>query len=209
MKPFSYTNKNGAAYYLHAVQLARGRTLYVARRAATGAVPKLPQGFEVRENVHGQVSVRRVHKRQLTRLEEQLIRSAMAQFRPFAYVLDVDGRAATIFASAGDRKCFSESLDAEFADGFADALTKTLAKRYSPELVEMFRTRQKQHGTKHLRYYPLLRFVISERKRRLFAVERVCFTGESSWVRLEVLPLSAAATKYLPHLGRDSFFDLI
>jgi hypothetical protein len=208
MKPFSFTNRDGVTYYVHALQMARG-TLYVARRAAPGAVPRLPAGFEVRENVHGQVSVRRTRKRQITSLEEQVLRGAMVRFRPFAYVMDIDGRTATIFVSAEDRKCFLGSLDAEFAGGFADALTKTLAKRYSPELVEMFRAKRRHQAARQPRYYPLLRFVIADRRRRLFAVERVCFTGESSWVRLEVMPLSSALTKYLPHLGRDSFFSLI
>ncbi len=134
---------------------------------------------------------------------------ALEQLRPFAYELDIDGRMATVYASAQDRKCFAESLDADFADGFADALTKTLAKSYSSDLVAMFRARRREQNAKRPQFYALLRFVIADNRKRLFAVERVCFTGESSWVRLEVMPLSAAVMKYLPHLGRDSFFDLI
>jgi hypothetical protein len=44
---------------------------------------------------------------------------------------------------------------------------------------------------------------------RRFAVERVCFSGDSGWMRLEVTALTAAMMKYLPHLGKDSFFDLL
>ena len=113
------------------------------------------------------------------------------------------------YASAQDRKCFTESLDAEFADGFADALTDALAKKYPPELVAMFRARRRRHDAKRPRFFPLLQFVVTDRTKRLFAVERVCFTGQSDWIRLETLPLSAAVMKYLPHLGRDSFFDLM
>jgi len=209
MKPFSYTNRHGATYYLHAVRGTDGRTYHVMRRSAKGALKRMPDGFEVRENVHGQVGVRRVRPKQFTPMEERLLRTAMENLRPFAYLLDIDGDAATVYASAEDRKCFLETLDAEFADGFAEALTKALAKRYSPELVEMFRARRKQQNAKRPRYYPLLRFVIADKRTRRFAVERVCFSGEDSWIRLEVLPLSAAIMKYLPHLGRDSFFDLI
>ena len=133
----------------------------------------------------------------------------MAQLRPYAYELDVNGRSATVYASAQDRKCFADSLDAEFADGFADALTDALAKKYPPELVAMFRARRRRQDAKRPRFFPLLRFVITERTKRLFAVERVCFTGQSDWIRLETLPLSAAVMKYLPHLGRNSFFDLM
>lgn len=209
MKRFSYTNRHGTIYHLHTVRGSDGRTCYVMRGSGKGAIAALPSGFEVRENVHGQVSIRRVRPRQITKMEEHLLRTAMENLRPFAHLLDIDGKAATVYASAEDRKCFLESLDAEFADGFADALTKTLAKRYSPELVDMFRARRRQQTARRPRYYPLLRFVLADRRARRFAVERVCFTGENSWIRLEVLPLTAAVMKYLPHLGRDSLFDLI
>lgn len=209
MKPFTYTNRDGATYYLHVVRGIDGRTYHVMRKTLEGAVERLPNGMEIRENVHGQVTVRRGRLARFTPMEERLLRAAMENLRPFAYLLDIDGNAATVYASAEDRKCFLESLDAEFADGFAEALTKALTKRYSSELVEMFRARRKRQNAKRPRYYPLLRFVIEDKQERMFAVERVCFSGESSWIRLEVLPLSAAVMKYLPHLGRDSFFDLI
>ncbi|MBS3821605.1 MAG: hypothetical protein KGY81_07575 [Phycisphaerae bacterium] len=209
MGRFSYTNKYGRTYYLHIARGSDGRMRHVMRLNGEAAASELPPGFEVRENVHGQVSVRRQRKRWFRPLERQLLRTAMQRFRPFAYALDIEGKTATVYASAEDRKCFLGSLDAEFAHGFADALTKALAKRYSPELVEMFRARQQEKKAKRPAYYPLLRFVLTDEQDRRFAVERVCFTGESAWVRLETLPLSAALSKYLPHLGRESFFDLI
>ena len=209
MKRFTYTDRDGQTYYPHAVRRTDGREIYVMRKQRAGALKSLPDTHEVRESIHGGVSVRRKRPRLISTAEERLLRGALAQSRPLAYELDIEGRSATVYASSLDRKCFAESLDAEFADGFADALTKTLAKRYPPELVAMFRARQREQDAKRPRFYPLLRFVLADRTKRLFAVERVCFTGESSWIRLEVLPLSAAAMKYLPHLGRDSFFDLI
>lgn len=209
MEPFSYTNKYGRTYYVHALRSADGHTRHTMRTERDGALAELPAGLEVRENVHGQVSVRRKRPRHFSKLEKQLLESAMDQFRPFAYVLDIEGKAATVYASAEDRKCFLESLDAEFAEGFAEALNKALAKRYSPELVDMFRARRKEENAKRPRFYPLLRFVMVDKKQRRCAVERVAFSGENSWIRLEVLSLPAALTKYLPHLGRQSFFDLI
>lgn len=209
MKPSSYTNCHGESYYLHAIRRETGRIIHVMRKKADGALPHMPDGYEVRESVQGRLSVRRVRPRSLTEAEEFLLAGQVKRLRPFAYKLDIDGPAATVYASALDRKCFTESLDAEFANGFADALTKALAGRYSPDLVAMFRARRKEKDAKRSRFYPLLRFVVSDKDKRLFAVERVCFTGDSAWARLEVLPLTAAMLKYLPHLGRDSFFDLI
>jgi len=209
MRSFSYTNAYGDTYYLHILRRGKGHTACVMRKQASGAVAVLPEGYEVRENVQGQVSVRRKQERGFTEAEEQLLSCQLKRLRPFAYRLDVTGPAATIYASALDRKCFADSLDAEFANGFADALTKTLAGRYSPDLVALFRARRKDKNAKRPRFYPLLRLVLADEERRRFAVERVCFTGDSGWMRLEVMALSSAMLKYLPHLGKDSFFDLI
>ncbi len=209
MRPFAYTNGYGDTYYLHVLRRGKGRTVYVMRKRAAGAVSALPTGYEVRENVHGQVSVRRKSRRFFTEAEEHLLTSQIKRLRPFAYRLDITGRTATVYASALDRKCFAESLDAEFADGFADALTKALAERYSPDLVALFRARRKDKNAKRPRFYPLLRLALVDEDTRRFAVERVCFTGDSGWMRLEVLPLATAMLRYLPHLGKDSFFDLI
>jgi len=209
MAPFSYTNRYGRTYYVHLIAESGGQPLHVMRTCAAGAAAELPDGLEVRENVNGQVSVRRRRQRRFKPLEERLLHAALKRFRPFAYRLDIDGKAATVYASAEDRKCFLQSLDAEFAEGFAEALTRALAERYSAEVVAMFRARRQEQNARRPRYYPLLRFILVDPRARHFAVERVCFSGEASWIRLEVLSLLPAVTKYLPHLGRDSFFDLM
>jgi len=209
MTLFSYTNHYGRTYYLHQRHRADGTTLYLMRASMAGALGALPDDLEVRENIYGSVSVRRRRARQISDIEAELMSAALRQSRPFAYRLDIDGRAATIFASADDRLCFNESLEAEFAEGFAQVLRTVLATRYSSELIEMFRARRDEAHGKRLRYYPVLRFVLADRKQRLFSVERVCFTGERSWIRLATLSLPGALMKYLPHLGRDSFFDLL
>jgi hypothetical protein len=209
MKPFYVTNQHGQSYYLHRKRRSDGQVVYVLRTSATNALGALPDSLEVREHVHGRVSVRRRRARPISESETDLLGTALAQSRPFAYRLDIDGRAATIYASADDRRCFSESLEADFAEGFSQALRTLLTKRYSAELIEMFRTRREEKRNRRPRYYPLMRFVLADRERRLFSVERVCFTGESSWIRLQTLSLPAALMKYLPHLGRDSFFDLL
>jgi hypothetical protein len=209
MTPFSFTNHYGQTYYLHRKRRSDGRIVYALRTSATNATGVLPDSLEVRENVQGRVSVRQHRVRQIAEREAQLLEAALAQSRPFAYRLDVDGRAATIYASAADRHCLSESVEADFAEGFSQALRTLLTKRYAPELIALFRERRQEERGRRPRYYPVMRFVLADKEQRLFSVERVCFTGESSWVRLEILSLPAALMKYLPHLGRDSFFDLL
>jgi hypothetical protein len=56
-----------------------------------------------------------------------------------------------------------------------------------------------------------MRFQLVDKDQRLFAVERMTYRGEGGWHSLlwhgEALP--ELARKYLPHLGRDSFFELV
>ena len=55
-----------------------------------------------------------------------------------------------------------------------------------------------------------MRFVLVDRKQRLFRVERACYRpwhdGRLSLERTG--PLSELADEYLPHLCRESFFEL-
>ena len=205
-----YVNRLGQDYYVRQ-SCGAGTVRYVASRTRLGALARLPAGYEVCEGINGQVSVRRARPRQVAVAEERLVASVLLQTRPHGYKAAVMDKAITIFASALDRKTFSGSLDAEFAEGFAAALEETLARKYGRELADLFRVRrQARDGSGgHLRYYPLLQFELSDRRRRLFKVKRIYFTGDQDWLLLETLSLSAALMKYLPHLGKDSFFDLL
>ena len=205
-----YVNRLGQNYYARQSSSA-GTVRYVAARTPLGALTRLPAGYEICEDINGRVSIRRIRPRQVAVAEERLVVSVLFQTRPHGYKAAVRDNAITIFASALDRKTYSGSLDAEFAEGFAAALEETLARKYGRELADLFRVRrQARDGSGgHLRYYPLLQFELADRRRRLFKVKRIYFTGDQDWLLLETLSLSAALMKYLPHLGKDSFFDLL
>ena len=135
----------------------------------------------------------------------------MKRLRPNGYISKAAGPAITIHASAHDAKCFAESLDAEFSAGFAAALEDVFERKYGRELADYFRAarRRRDGKKKRPRYYPLLRFELHDPGKRLFQVKRIAFTGDEEWCPLEKLTLPAAILRFLPHLGRDSFFDLL
>ena len=176
-----------------------------------GVLERLPADFEVRENTNGQVSVRRRRIAQITPAEAQLALNTISRLRPNGYRVHIGDRCITILASAQDHKSFSSSVDAEFADGFAAALEEMFARRYGPQLAAMFRAKRLAHAglAKNPRFYPLLRFQLADKMRRIFWVARIYFSGDQDWLQLEKLSLPAALMKYAPHLGRDSFFDLL
>ncbi len=63
VKPLSYTNVRGVAYYAHKIRTKKGDWRYVMKRDADGALRKLPEGMEVSENVNGRVYIRRERAR--------------------------------------------------------------------------------------------------------------------------------------------------
>jgi len=206
--PFVHTNRHGVRFHVRAVRDRRGRHVLVMGTSPEGSLQTLPSGYEVRENVHGHVSIRRKGRSRIRTQEEWMVRACVARLKPFAHAVGAEDSSITIYASALDRKCFAGSLDAEFADGFAAALNDALGKRYGGELVEMFRANRRSGKDGKARFYPLLRFRLKDRRRRIFYVERVCFSGDTSWLVLGTMSLPAALMKYVPHLGRDTLFDL-
>lgn len=210
MTMHTHINRYGHAYYIHNRAQGRDRKpRYVMSRQKAGALAEIPKEYEVRENVHGQVSIRRKRQSALLPEEKTLLGEAMKRSPASGYELDIDGSKATIFASSLDRRCLAECLDEEFAEGFESALAEKLPEKFTPDIRRLFRERRKATNGKRPKYYPLIRFVLADPKKRRFRVERVCFTGQASWIRIDLMPLSAALMKYMAHLGEDSFFELL
>ncbi len=205
-----YANRFGEMFYLHSKVSAR-RIRYTMSKTSSMALKTIPHGYEIRESVNGLVSVGRIRISSITDLEFGAVTSALGRLHPSCYKAVAEGRCITIFASAEDGKRFSESIDADFAEGFATALEEIFSRRYDRELVELFRaSRRKQNGKTHcVRYYPIMRFRLIGSGTRTFRVQRIYFSGDKDWLTLETLALSAAVMRYVPHLGRDSFFDLL
>ena len=57
---------------------------------------------------------------------------------------------------------------------------------------------------------PVMRFVLQDEARRLFAPERYCFRGSvEDWISIgEPDQLGKLASRFLKHLGKDSIYDL-
>ena len=70
MEPLKYENRHGKTYVLHARQRSDGRVAYVlSPTIGAGALAQLPAGYEISENVHGHVGVRKT-KPSVIRAEE-------------------------------------------------------------------------------------------------------------------------------------------
>lgn len=207
---YCFTNRFGKKYFIRQIR-GRNSKRFVATISPSKALVRIPDGYEVREGINGHISVCRLRPRSISIQEEHLVRTTLLKIRSNAYQATIRDRAITIFASANDWKTYTETLDAEFSEGFAAAIEETLSRKYGRELANLFRVRRKERDgvKKPLRYYPLLQFELADPNSREFKVKRIYFTGDQDWLVLETLPLSTAILRYIPHLGRNSFFDLL
>jgi len=59
-------------------------------------------------------------------------------------------------------------------------------------------------------YSPMMRFILEDEEKRLFSVERYCFRGSvDDWIQIGgAQHLKTVVEKFMPHLGRESFFEL-
>lgn len=205
----SHTNRYGETFFVHARPTRAGKRYFMGKRKL-GSLAALPVGYEIHEDVNGKVSVLLSRRRAITEFEEEAVHAALRKIRRSCYKANVRERYITIYASAGDCRSHANSLDADFTEGFATALENLFARKYGEDLAKFFREKRKaREGPSRSQYYPLLRFALSNKRLRRFSIQRIYFTGDSDWLHLEEMSLPSAVMKYVPHLGKNSFFDLL
>jgi len=213
---FSYANRKGVTYFLHAGKTKTGKTRYAMKRSSDGALKELPDGYEVVENVNAKVSVRKVKPRQIEHLEEKLVRTALRSHGLSDYRIEIKGRQITIHEPMHDIDGMTNAFQAIVTGGL-DALgiplDRLLREQFGDEFVDGHvqhrLDQQKQYVQEHQQYWPVFRFLLANEKTRTYAVERMYYSGEGGWHFLEEMPLAQAIDEFFPHLGKESFFDLI
>ncbi len=215
MRTFQYTNRKGVSYYVHGHAGREGTMRYTLKRSKVGALAELPPGYEVVENVNGQASVRRARPRQISAEEEATVRSGLAQHGLDTYRLEVKDSQITIFEPDRDPAALATEFNPfdMMPAGLGQQVEAKLGKRLGDAAMDRYmrehEERLRQQLEKTTRYAPVLRFGLVDRKRRLFEVARMIYSGEGGWHALDIMPLATAVKKYVRHLGRDSFFELI
>jgi hypothetical protein len=183
-----HVSRSGKVYYLHGKPGKGGKpNFYFSTDADGPLVDILPKGFEIHENVGGQVFLRRIQKKLITEQELDLTRSALAAHaEEWLYKTEVKKNMIVIYETESHGR-----------------LSDALAPWVNPALEKQFRIR-------HAYYMAVLRFILTDPARRLFAPERYCFRGSvDDWINLgPSAPLPALIKKYVKHLGKASIYDL-
>jgi hypothetical protein len=186
-----YTNCKGKTYYLHAATTKTGKTRYVMTRTAENALTRLPEGYVITESVNGQVSVGRIQPRLITELEEARVKSELEKLGLINYRIAVKRAYITIYEPLNHEDDYSSVF--EQMNVFPIMMKKILAKRLAKGPFE-----------------PVMRFCIIDKEERLFDVERMTYRGYGGWRSLHASgTLPELIQRYLKHLGKDSFFDLM
>jgi len=99
------------------------------------------------------------------------------------------------------------------------AVVKEGLKRYAPDQHCIVDVRKADiivyHSKRGNMYQKMLRFTLDDKKDRTFRVQRWCFKGSiDDWIDLWVSggiigKLPVLVQTFCPHLGRDSFYDLM
>jgi shikimate kinase len=187
----THTNRKGKVYYLHVGKTKKGNPRYHFSTKEKGNLGgEIPEGYEIYENPNSQVYLRKIQPKLVGDEEIQLVDTALKEHaRPNAHRLDVRGEVITIFES---------SQTGRSMDGFPPFFSRLLMQEWADQ---------------HAHFTAVLRFILRDDKKRLFTAERYCFLGSiEDWMPLlggGPAPLKDIVDKYVPHLGQESFFDLM
>ena len=193
--PYQHTNRRGDVYYIQAKE--RGdKIAYSAARKPTGKMlDHVPEGYEIYEKPESaQVFVRKIKPTKILPIERQLVETAIRTLAKLEhFILDVEANSIVVYLTEANP-------DASFG------ILRAMAPM-SPDQAQSM----KDFIIGHAMYSKMMRFVLTDQKSRTFAVERWCFLGSiDNWFFLAGgNMLAELVKKYVPHLGKESFFELI
>jgi hypothetical protein len=190
--PFTHKSRTGKTYYLHTgPKWGGGSQHFLSTKSSGTLAQKLPDGFEVYETVNGQVYLRRQRPKLIRDDEHQCIARRLAKPPPgHRYKVEIQGKTLTVHESARE---FREDLN----------WLERLSFSRSPKDLEEISERLAH-------YQPVMRFVLLDTERRLFAPERFCFRGSvDDWISIGAPDtIQNLAGKFVKLLGKDGVYEL-
>ena len=193
--PMEYTNRRGQVYYIYQGKTKTGKPKYYASKRATseGGEPaeSLPEDFEIFEDPgNATVIVRRRKASRILPAERELIDRLAVELSAYS-------RVQTIIE--GDQ------IEVYVPDRNAAAVESLFGRIFgsSPPGAADWTAR-------NARYTPELRFALADAKQCHFTAKRYCYRGSiDGWIPVAGRgPLEPLARELLPHLGRESFYEL-
>lgn len=186
--PYTYTNRKGKTYYIRRVEGKRGVRFVCSQKKTDDVLDAIPEGFEMVENPNGQVSCRRKQKSLITDDELKRVEKLVAKL--------CKGKDVKV-----ERKK-KEVILHEVPDGGGPDLAELGFLPGAAAKLQEFMHANRQ-------YEPVLKFTLDDAKSRTFRVERMTWTAGEGWMYLASGDLESLVREYAPHIGEESFFELL
>jgi len=193
--PVTYTNRRGKTYILCQGRTKTGKPRYYFAREPKGEpLDDIPEGYEIRENVNGLVSLAKARPRKILPEEVAAIEAVLkCHPRSRSYRVDVKHKRIVIYERLG--------LNAEDLFSQMGSLGQLFSHR-AGELQESL--------NRHAQFSPVMRFTLDDEENRSFYAERWCYRGRiDDWIHISSSSsVKEIASELVPTLGTDSFFEL-
>jgi hypothetical protein len=185
-----HTARTGKTYYLHVGQGKSGKPNYFFSTDQEGPLADcLPPGFEIYENINGQVFLRRKLPRLITEEEMARVKEALKRHAEgWRYKVEVKKNTIIIY-EASDNSALLEEIALPWVN--KAALRQSLIQGAN--------------------YTAVMRFVLTDPEKRLFGADRFCFRGSiDDWIGISrgSERLDTIIKRFIKHLGKESFFEL-
>ena len=184
-----HTSRTGKIYYLHVKTTAARKPSYFFSTDANGSLADLvPDGYEIYENVNGQVFLRKKPVQIIQPVELALVEADLGRREDALRYWVEAKKGAIVVYQAGE----TDSLDGMLAAFGRGRLSNAAKRRFAS-------------------YIAMLRFTLVDKKTRAFVTERFCFRGSvDDWIHIGGPGvLTAQIHQFTKHLGRESFYELI
>ena len=187
-----HTNRKGQTYYLHVIRdQSEGSSYHFSLDSSGDLATAVPKDHEIYEHPNGQVYCRRKQKEVINIEEVAMIATGIQVHSDLdSVIIDVQNNNIIVYTPNPSIDDLAESFFSTTSSGNGD--------------------RRQEHSRYH-DFDPVLRFVLTDKESRLFAVQRYYYRGSIyDWINLSAssAKLAELAREYLPHLGKDSFYDL-
>lgn len=191
-----YVNRKGHRYYLHEGRTKTGKPkYYCSRKPAAAPLQSMPDGFEWRESPeNATVSVRKRPSTRIAEFEREMLSDGIRKLAGLeTFLTDVVKDSLVVYLPDRD----PQQVD--------DLLTELagVAPLGSGQFKEWVRG--------NVAYSAMMKFTLVDEDERSFAVDRWCFLGSiDRWFPLSgAAPLADQIREFVPHLGKESFFELM
>jgi len=187
----THLNRRGKTYYLHQSQTKSGKLMFFfSMEPADQPVEAIPKGYEIYEEIKGQVFLRKITPKLVTDAEVALVERSVRDLAPQARAIVQAKKNAIVVAVA-------EHPSVDLQSAFT--------------ILAGFRITWVPQLDRFLQYAPMMQLVLADKELRTFSVQRWCFRGSiERWIHLAGPgDLAILLKDYCPYLGKGSLYDLI